>query len=280
MEMQEKAKESGAKKEEKLSSSGFESLAGCIYCDYNATTPIYPEVFQAMEPYLTKCFGNPSSSHAYGQLAKTAVITGRKLVADAVNAKPEDIYFVSCGSEADNRCIDIAIHNFYLTHDASSIPQIITSSIEHPAILCYLRTMQLKKKLELKVVPVDSQGFVSLTEFENALSPNVALVTIMHSNNEIGTIEPIRAMSKIIRRYNKKANTNILFHTDAAQSIGKVVVDVNALDVDMLTIVGHKFGAPKGIAALYVRNGVNICQFLIGGSQEKGFRAGNYLSAL
>jgi cysteine desulfurase len=257
--------------------SSFDSLQSCIYCDYNATTPIYPEVYEAMNPFLTKCYGNPSSSHVYGQFAHTAMVNGRKQVAQSINTNPDCIYFMSCGTEADNYCIEVALYNYALNQKQPSkeLPVVITSSIEHPAILCYLRTLKLlKKRIDLIVLPVDSQGFILLPELEKALSSRVAFVTIMHSNNETGTIQPIRAMARIIKRYNKNNSTNILFHTDAAQSMGKVMMDVNSLEVDMMTIVGHKFGAPKGVAALYVRPGVNLCQFLIGGGQEKGFRAG------
>lgn len=253
----------------------------CIYCDYNATTPVYPEVYQAMIPYLTDHYGNPSSSHVFGQIAKRALDLARKQVSEVINASSEsEIYFVSCGTEADNRCVDVAL-TYYNKHrlatpasDPALPPLVITSSIEHPAVLAYLRSLELQKRLELKVVAVNDEGVISLEELEAALGPRAALVTVMHSNNEIGTIQPIRAISKIIRSYNKKHGTSILFHTDAAQSIGKVPVDVQSLGVDMLTIVGHKFGAPKGVAALYVRQSVPMTSLLLGGSQEFGFRGG------
>jgi cysteine desulfurase len=268
----------------------------CIYCDYNATTPVYSEVYQAIIPFFKESFGNPSSAHVYGNVAQEAVVVARKKVSQLIKASSEsEIYFVSCGTEADNRCIDIALMNYYervrkekkeLTEpwispflssplpSSSDLPQIITSSIEHPAVLCYLRNLKIAKKISLIVIPVNSEGFVSLSSLEKALNPSVALVTIMHSNNEIGTIQPIKFISRAIKRFNKDHNCSILFHSDCAQSIGKLPIDVNTLGVDMVTIVGHKYGAPKGIAALYVRSGIPVPLMMIGGSQEFGKRAG------
>jgi cysteine desulfurase len=254
-----------------------EEIDNCVYCDYNATTPIYKEVFESMTPYFTKGFGNPSSSHVYGLCAKEAVARARHEVSEAINCKPSEVYFVSCGTEADNRAVDIAIHAFksQKNNSDSTIPVVITSSIEHVAVLCPLRHLHsLHKKIILKVIPVDSEGFVSLTDLEKELTPNVALVSIMHSNNEVGTIQPIRAISRIIKKFNKAENTNILFHTDAAQSFGKVPIDVEGLGVDMATLVGHKFGAPKGVGALFLREGIKASPMLVGGSQENGLRGG------
>lgn len=250
----------------------------CIYCDYNATTPIYVEVKDAILPYLTACFGNPSSSHAFGKPCKNALITSRTQIGRLVNATnpQQEIYFTSCGTESDNFAIDIALHNYRQQNDAVGydVPKVITSAIEHPAILNYLKHLQKSKFIDLVILGVDSEGFVNLAELERSLSDNTALVTIMHSNNEVGTIQPLRRISKLIHSYNERRKVQILLHSDAAQSLGKVLVDVQALGIDMLTIVGHKFGAPKGVAALYVKEGVKMQPMLFGGGQERGMRAG------
>lgn len=262
---------------------------GCIYMDYNATTPIFGEVVDAMRPYFEEYFGNPSSSHIFGPVCKKAVYEARMLLATLLNcASPDEIIFTSCGSESDNRAIDIAIQSYFQSQNVSlrtckteDLPQIITSSVEHPAVLAYLRLLAKDEVITLIILSVSSEGFVHLPDIDKHLNKKTALVSIMHSNNEVGTIQPIRAIAHVISAYNKQHKTNILFHADAAQSIGKLPVDVSFLGVDMLTIVGHKFGAPKGIAALYLRNNclssssaASMTPLLIGGGQEKGRRAG------
>jgi cysteine desulfurase len=284
---------------ENTSESGSSIRQLCIYCDYNATTPVYPEVYQAMDPFFKESFGNPSSAHIYGNIAREAVVAARKKISQLIKASSEsEIYFVSCGTEADNRCIDIALMNYYerlkkekkqepvelflspflfsppFSSSSSILPQVITSSIEHPAVLCYLRNLKIAKKIDLIVIPVNNEGFISLPSLEKALNSSVALVTIMHSNNEIGTIQSIKFISRAIKRFNKEHNCSILFHSDCAQSMGKVLIDVIALGVDMITIVGHKYGAPKGIGALYVKSGIQVPLMMIGGSQEFGKRGG------
>ena len=231
-----------------------EKYGGCIYLDYNATTPIFDEVFKAMKPYLTTCFGNPSSSHIYATPCKEAVKQARLHVAQLINTpNPEnEIIFTSCGTEADNRAIDIAIAHFEFNgKNTGNVPHIVTSAIEHPAILAYLRYLNEKEEIDLTIVGVNTEGVVDVLGVYNSLNMSTALVTIMHSNNEVGTIQPIREISNGIKTFNKRSNSNILLHSDGAQSIGKVLIDVVAIGVDMLTIVGHKYGAPKGIAAIY-----------------------------
>lgn len=260
-------------------------LSKCIYLDYNATTPIFAEVAEAMEPYLWKCFGNPSSPHVFGKPCHDAVEVARAQVAVLIGANdPRRIIFTSCGSESDNRAIDIALHHYSTSTglrldsngNASPLPHIVTSAIEHPAILNYLRALFKQGRIDLSVIPVSSTGIVDIETLLKSLRPTTALVTVMHSNNEVGTIQPIRTIAESIRAYNRLHDCDILFHTDAAQSMGKgLPVDCRSLGgVDMITLVGHKFGAPKGIAALYVASYVRLNPLLYGGGQEYGLRAG------
>ena len=268
---------------------------GCIYLDYNATTPIFPEVSAAMQPFTLTEFGNPSSPHIYGNSCRKAVTEARERVAKLINANASaDVIFTSCGSESDNKAIDIAIHAYYqnTTNSAAFLlkPHVVTCAIEHPAVLVYLQSLEKQGKILLTIVKVNGEGLVNALDVGNALQDNSCLVTIMHSNNEVGSIQPIAEIAKLIDVFNNKSSSGgssnggknkgckVLFHSDAAQSIGKVHVDVGALGVDMLTIVGHKFGAPKGVACLYmkehVRNIVALQPLLSGGGQEFGLRAG------
>lgn len=257
----------------------------CVYMDYNATTPVYTEVYESMEPFFTIHFGNPSSSHLFGPDAKRAIDLARLQVAKMISctSPSEEIVFTSCGTESDNSAIDIAIFQYLKrrqltprTCPIEQLPEIITTAIEHPAVLCYLRNLKLDGSIKLVILSVNSEGFVSLNELERVLTVNTALVSIMHSNNEVGTLQPIRAISHTISAFNRRNKTKVLFHSDAAQSVGKIPIDVNFLGVDMLTIVGHKYGAPKGIAVLYVKRSsvAHVPPLLVGGGQEKGRRAG------
>ena len=267
----------------------------CVYLDYNATTPIFPEVSAAMVPFMNSCFGNPSSGHVFATPCREAISKARSLVAELVNAQdPDDtICFTSCGTESDNMAIRIAMNHFYSRINSSggsaavaaaaTTAHVVTSAIEHPAVLVYLRALEQTREIQLTVVPVDGEGFVSAADVAKALRENTCCVTIMHSNNEVGTLQPIREISRHIRSFNKRQNSHVLLHSDAAQSLGKGVdVDVEALMVDLVTIVGHKMGAPKGVAALYIRQGI-CCglvgttgggTLLVGGGQEKGRRSG------
>jgi cysteine desulfurase len=238
-----------------------------------------------MIPYLTQYFGNPSSSHVFGPTAKRAIELARLQVAKLISctAPYDEIIFTGCGTESDNRAIDIAIYQYLKQRDLnmrtcpeSQLPEIVTSPIEHPAVLCYLRQLKAEGRINFKIIPVNSEGIVTLSEVEKALTKNTAMVTIMHSNNEVGTLQPIRAISHVITSFNKREKTKILFHSDAAQSVGKIPIDVHFLGVDMLTLVGHKYGAPKGIAILYARRNTvtDIPGMLVGGGQEKGRRGG------
>lgn len=233
-----------------------------IYLDYNATTPIDKEVADAMIPYLYGNFGNPSSTHELGITAKNAVEHARVQVSELLNCLPEEIIFTSGGSESNNMVIKGVAHTY-----KNKGNHIITSKIEHPAVLnpCYYLE---KLGYEVSYLPVDEYGVVNPWDVEKLITDKTILVTIMHSNNETGALQPIEEISKICRKH------NILFHTDASQSMGKVVVDVKSLGVDFLTIAGHKLYAPKGIGALYIRNGINIEPLIHGAGHEGGKRAG------
>ena len=233
-----------------------------IYLDYNATTPIDKEVAEAMLPYIYGNYGNPSSTHELGLTAKKAVKQAREQIAALVNCSPDEIIFTSGGSESNNT----VIKGVAFTHRSKG-NHIVTSTIEHPAILnpCnYLRELDYN----ISYAPVDKYGIVSTGELEKLIDSQTILVTVMHSNNETGTLQPIGELSEICHKH------GVLFHTDASQSVGKVPVDVQELGVDFLTIAGHKLYAPKGIGALYIRKGIEIEPLIHGAGHEKGRRAG------
>ena len=234
-----------------------------IYLDYNATTPIDPGVREAMFPYLEEHFGNPSSSHAYGQPAKEAVELAREQVAALIGARSEEIVFTSGGSESDNHAIiGAALANIQRGK------HIITSRLEHPAVINTCHYLEKRLGFRVSYLPVDGYGVVNPEDVHRAITKDTILITVMHTNNEIGTIEPIEEIGKMAKEQ------GILFHTDAAQSCGKIEVDVNRLRVDLLTIAGHKLYAPKGIGTLFVRSGVQIDPIVHGAGQERGCRAG------
>ena len=233
-----------------------------IYLDYNATTPHAPEVIRAMRPFLEHEFGNPSSSHWYGAGPRKAVEDSRTQIAYLLNCKPAEIIFTSGGTESNNH----AIKGAALARRVNG-NHIISSVVEHPAVSEVCRALE-PLGFETTFVPVDEYGMVDPSEVEKALRPETILISIMHSNNEVGTLQPIEAISEIARRH------GALMHTDAAQSVGKVEVDVQTLGVDMLSITGHKLYAPKGIGALYIRNEVKIEKFCHGAGQEMSRRAG------
>lgn len=233
-----------------------------IYADYNATTPVDPAVLNEMLPYLTDYFGNPSSSHLYGIKAREAVEQARKRIADCLGCMPYEVVFTSGGSESNNFAIKgIASAN---RHHGNHI---ITSSVEHPSVLQPCRHLE-KQGFDVTYLPVDEYGMVSVNSVRDAIRNDTILITIMHANNEVGTVEPIEEIGVIAKEL------GIYFHTDAAQTIGKLPVNVDGLGVDLLTIAGHKFYAPKGIGALYIREGSEINSLLEGASQEHGLRAG------
>jgi len=231
-----------------------------IYMDNAATTATRPEVLEAMMPFFTQHYGNPSSIHAFGRDARRAMENARKQVAAALNCEPREVYFTGGGSESDNWAIRCALQNKQGKH-------IITSAIEHHAVLHTCEYME-KQGYEVTYLPVDEYGIVSVEDVKNAIRPDTALITIMAANNEIGTIQPIAEIGKIAKE------AGILFHTDAVQAIGAIPVDVKEWNVDMLSLSGHKFHAPKGVGALYIRKGIRISNLIYGGAQERGLRAG------
>jgi cysteine desulfurase len=233
-----------------------------VYLDYAATTPIRPEVFQAMEPYLTKEFGNPSSIHHFGKQARIAIEEAREKIAKALGAKNEEIIFTSGGTESNNMALKGVA---YALSDKGK--HIITSSIEHHAILEPCHFLE-KLGFEITYLPVDKEGFIDPDSLRKAIRKDTILISIMHANNEIGTIEPIEELTKIAKEY------EIYFHTDAVQTVGHIPVNVDKLGVDLLSISAHKFYGPKGIGALYIRKGTKIHPLIHGGEQEQRKRAG------
>ena len=232
-----------------------------IYLDYNATTPVAPEVFDAMLPFLREHYANPSSSHAAGRHAHEAIESARTQVASLVGASPDEIVFTSGGTEASN----LAIRGAVLAQPGRR--QIVTSAFEHPATA---ETCALLERQGLRVTrtPIAPDGCIRSEFLAQVLDEDVALVTVMHANNEIGTIQPIAEISRL-----GKAKGAVI-HTDAAQTVGKIPIDVDALGVDLLTIAGHKLYAPKGIGALYVRRGTKLEKVLTGANHERGVRPG------
>jgi len=233
-----------------------------IYLDYNGTTPHDPEVIAAMRPFLETEFGNPSSSHWYGIKPKQAVEAARRQVAGLINCEPAEIFFTSGGTESNNHAIKGMARA--LKHKGHHI---VTSSFEHPAVLEVCRFLE-GEGFETTYVPVDRKGMIHPDDVENALRSDTVLVTIMHANNEVGTVQPIAEIAALAH------SRGVVVHTDAAQSLGKIPADVVAMDVDMLSVAGHKLYAPKGIGALYVRRGLALETFCHGAGQERGWRAG------
>lgn len=233
-----------------------------VYLDYNATTPVAPQVAAAIAPFLHEAFGNPSSGHARGRFARDAVARAREDVAALVGAGPAEIVFTGCATEANNLAL-LGVARAL----GSAKRHLVVSAVEHPAVMAPAAALA-RQGWELTVVAVDEYGRVSPQAIAAALRPETVLVSVMHANNEVGTIQPIEAISAITRP------RGILLHTDAAQSAGKIPLDVAALGVDLLTLAGHKFYAPKGVGALYVRRGTSIRPVLYGADQEGGLRPG------
>ena len=233
-----------------------------IYLDNAATTAVSPEVLEAMLPYFTQCFGNPSSIHSTGRDARRAVDAARRQVAGAIGAQPQEIYFTAGGSESDNWAIK---GTAFAKRDKGN--HIITTAIEHHAVLHTCQWLE-KQGFEVTYLPVDENGLVSVEDVEKAITDKTILISVMAANNEIGTIEPIAEIGALAR------SRGILFHTDAVQAVGAIPLDVKAMNIDMLSMSGHKFHGPKGIGALYVRKGVRLDTLIAGGAQERGKRAG------
>jgi len=242
-----------------------------IYLDHNATTPVEREVLDAMLPYFSRDFGNAASIHTPGQRGRAAVETAREQVAALIGARPQEIVFTSGGTESDNHAI------FGIVRSAlGASKHIITTQIEHEAVLNACQALEKeggqvagsRPAIDVSYLAVDSNGLVDPEALRDAIRPQTALITVMHANNELGTVQPLEQIGKIA------AQNDIYFHTDAVQSAGKIPVDVNALGVDLLSISGHKFYAPKGVGALYIRGGTRLRQLLYGGHHQRGFRPG------
>ena len=233
-----------------------------VYMDNGATTRVTEPVMAAMQPYFCEIFGNPSSVHGYGREARKAVDAAREQVAKAIGAEPREIYFTGCGTEADNWALRGAAYA-----NIKKGKHIITTNFEHHAILHTCKQLE-KEGFEVTYLPVDRDGLITPEQLEAAIRPDTVLVSVMYANNEVGTIEPIPELAAVAKAH------GVLFHTDAVQAIGHVPIDVKAQGIDMLSMSGHKFHAPKGIGALYVRQGVRIRRLMEGGAQERGQRPG------
>lgn len=233
-----------------------------VYLDYNATTPVEPEVLDAMLPYFSAEFGNAASIHTVGQRARSAVETARDQVAALLGARSQEIVFTSGGTESDNHAIFGVIRS-----TPGATKHIITTNIEHEAVLNTCQALE-KENVAVTYLPVNRDGVITVEQVEEAIRPHTALITIMHANNELGAVQPLEQIGKLA------AQRDIYFHTDAVQSAGKIPLDVKKLGVDLLSISGHKLYAPKGIGALYIRGGSRVQQFFYGGHHQRGARPG------
>jgi cysteine desulfurase len=233
-----------------------------IYLDHNATTPVDPAVLEAMLPFFSGDFGNASSIHTFGQRARAAVESAREQVADLLNARPQEIVFTSGGTESDNHAILGVVDD-----SSSGSRHIITSAIEHEAVLNTCQALE-KRGVAVTYLPVNRDGLINLNDLRNAIRPETLLITLMHANNELGTVQPLPEVGVIA------AEADVYFHTDAVQSTGKLPIDVKSLRLDLLSLSGHKLYAPKGVGALFVKGGTRLRQFLFGGHHQRGYRPG------
>lgn len=241
------------------------NLAAMIYMDYSATTPVDSRVVDAMSPYFSASFGNPSSVHRYGQVAESAIDSAREIVASILHCRPDEIIFTSCGSESDNLAIRGAA---YAMREKTGAKWILASRAEHPAVTKTLLHLEKYEGFLIEWLDVNEHGMITPEIVSKAICNNTAIVSVMYANNEIGTINPIKEIAEICR-----AN-HILFHTDAVQAAAYLPVNVKSLGVDMMSLGAHKFYGPKGVGALYVRKGTPLISHLTGGGQEFSLRAG------
>lgn len=233
-----------------------------VYLDNAATTALSPKVLEQMMPYLTTIYGNPSSPHSFGQEARKGVDHARDQVAKALNALPEEIIFTGCGTESDNTVLFGVAERY-----AKKGNHIITTNVEHHAILHTCEALE-KRGVEVTYLPVDENGMVTAEQVANAITDKTILVSIMFANNEVGTIMPIAEIGKVCRE------RGVLFHTDAVQAVGHVPIDVKAMNIDMLSLSAHKFHGPKGVGTLYMKKGIRLPSYVMGGAQERNRRAG------
>ena len=240
------------------------NMSKVIYLDNAATTQVYPEVLEAMNPYFTEYYGNPSSIYSFAGEANKAVAKARETLADLIHAKAEEIYFTGGGSESDNWALKATAEAY-----GDKGKHIITTKIEHHAILHTCEYLE-KKGYEVTYLGVDEYGSVRLDELEKAIRPDTILISVMTANNEIGTIQPIEEIGQIAKKH------GVLFHTDAVQAFGHIEIDVEKMNIDMLSASGHKINGPKGIGLMYIRKGVKIRSFIHGGAQERSRRAGTH----
>jgi cysteine desulfurase len=238
-----------------------------IYLDYNATTPVLPEVLEAMMPYFTSEWGNPSSSYKFGSKLKGAMATAREQVADLIGARPLEIVFTSCATESNNTAIHAAL-------GASPAKRhIVTSAVEHSSVLNYCRALE-REGYRVTYLPVDGEGLLKLADLEDAITDDTAIVSLMWANNETGVLFPVREIAELCRE------RAVPYHCDAVQAAGKVEIDVTKAQADYISLTGHKIGAPKGVGALYVRRKAPISPYMYGGHQERGLRGGTENVAL
>lgn len=233
-----------------------------IYLDHNATTPVDTQVLDAMLPYFSSDFGNAASIHTVGQRARAAVETAREQVAALLGARPQEIVFTSGGTESDNHAIFGIVRNA-----PGATKHVITTAIEHEAVLNTCQALQ-KEGVDVTYLSVGADGLTYPEALRDAIRPQTCLITVMHANNELGAVQPLEEIGRIA------AQNDIYFHTDAVQSVGKLPVDVEKLGVDLLSLSGHKFYAPKGVGVLYIRGGTRLKQLLYGGHHQRGFRPG------
>lgn len=239
-------------------------MSKTIYLDNAATTQMYPEVLEAMLPYFTEYYGNPSAIYTFAEEGRRAVDKARRTMAELIHGKPEEIYFTGGGSESDNWALKATAEAY-----ASKGKHIITSTIEHHAILHTCAYLE-KQGYEISYVEVDENGKIKLDELEAAIRPDTILISVMTANNEIGTIQPVAEIGKIAHEH------GVLFHTDAVQAFGHIPLDVEEMHIDMLSASGHKMNGPKGVGVMYIRKGVKILSFIHGGAQERKRRAGTH----